>query len=306
MKKILFLVSAVMATSLCNAKAYKITTSDHVDLYINVQGKGAPCLYIHGGPGSGSYWMEKFAGDILEKRFTMVYLDLRGVGRSTSPGDSNYGIDRMIQDFEEIRQFLGFKDWTIMGHSFSGTMTTAYALEHPKSIRSILMFNCSLDLKESITESWIPKAVEILDIKDSLFYQDTTVAVQDKLNRLFPLLNEKGVMWKLAYADKENETKMNATYREIPNWNHDFSAVGMVHKDYLINFKTFTSVIETPVLFFYGENDWTIGPEHYKGVLFPNMVLWKSSSGHIPFMENKNDLEAAMDLFLKKYDLNQP
>lgn len=295
-----------MAITLCNANEYKVTTSDQVDLYVNVKGKGAPCLYIHGGPGSGSYWMEKFAGDILEERFTMVYLDLRGVGRSTSPKDGNYGMDRMILDFEEVRKFLGFKDWIIMGHSFSGTMTTAYAMEHQNSIRGILMFNCSLNLKESITESWIPKAVEFLGISDSHFYQDTTVAVQDKLNRLFPLLNDKGVMWKLAYADKENETKMNATYQEIPNWNHDFSAVGMVHNDYLINFKTFTPAIKIPVLFFYGENDWTIGPEHYKGVLFPNMVLLKSSSGHIPFMENKDDLETAMDVFLNTYKINHP
>jgi proline iminopeptidase len=215
-------------------------------------------------------------------------------------------MDRMILDFEEVRKFLGFKDWIIMGHSFSGTMTTAYAMEHQNSIRGILMFNCSLNLKESITESWIPKAVDILGISDTHFYQDTTVTVQDKLNHLFPLLNDKGVMWKLAYADKEYETKMHATYQEIPNWNHDFSAVGMVHNDYLINFKMFTPAIKIPVLFFYGENDWTIGPEHYKGVLFPNMVLWKSSSGHIPFMENKDDLGTAMDVFLNTYKINHP
>jgi proline iminopeptidase len=96
------------------------TTSDGVGLYLKISGQGPPCLYIHGGPGSGSYWMEHFAGDILEERFTMIYIDLRGVGRSESPEDGNYSMDRMVADFEEIRTHLEFDDWIIMGHSFSG------------------------------------------------------------------------------------------------------------------------------------------------------------------------------------------
>ena len=57
------------------------------------------------------------------------------------------------------------------------------------------------------------------------------------------------------------------------------------------------------VLFFYGKSDWTVGPEHYKGVNFPNMLLWGSNVGHVPFMENKIDMEKAMDSYLKKFNL---
>lgn len=301
MNKLFFLISLILITITCKAQEHHFITSDSVNLYANVKGKGTPCLYIHGGPGSGSYWMEKFAGSILEKRFTMIYLDLRGVGRSTSPADHNFNMDRMIQDFEEIRKFLGYESWIIMGHSFSGTMVTAYAKKHPESIKGMMMFNCSLNLTESISKSWIPKACEILGLKEVSFYEDDTINIQDKLNRLFPLLNEKELTWKLAYANKDNETIMNNTFDEIPNWNYTFGGIGLSHKDYLINFKKYTPDIKTPVLFFYGENDWTIGPEHYKGVLFPNMLLWKSSVGHVPFIENKEDLEKAMDKFLKKF-----
>lgn len=66
-------------------------TSDSTTLYINVEGSSPACLYIHGGPGSGSYLLEKLYGDSLEKHFKMVYLDQRGVGRSRSPGKSNAG-----------------------------------------------------------------------------------------------------------------------------------------------------------------------------------------------------------------------
>lgn len=285
------------------AKKQNFTTSDNVNLHLTVKGKGTPCLYIHGGPGSGSYWMEKFSGDILEERFQMIYLDLRGVGRSASPVDGNYSMDRMIQDFEEIRKSLGIKQWIIMGHSFSGTLVTAYAYQYPEAIKGMMMFNCSLNLKESITQSWMPKACELLEIKDDAFYKNDSISMNDKLQRLFPLLNDKKIMWRLAFASQENEKIMNETFNEIPNWNHDFSGIGMSHKDYEKNFKTYTANIKTPVLFFYGEYDWTIGPNHYIGVEFPNMFLWKSKVGHIPFMENKADLEKAMDKFKNKFSL---
>ena len=83
----------LITTISCLAQEQHFITSDSVNLYVKVKGKGIPCLYIHGGPGAGSYWMEKFSGDLLEERFTMIYLDLRGVGRSTSPANKDYSIN---------------------------------------------------------------------------------------------------------------------------------------------------------------------------------------------------------------------
>ncbi|MDD5047097.1 MAG: alpha/beta fold hydrolase, partial [Bacteroidales bacterium] len=105
-----------------NAQERTILTSDSVSLYVNVKGSGTPCLYLHGGPGSGSYWLEKFFGNYLEQNFQMIYLDQRGVGRSTSPRDGNYSMDRMVCDFEEIRQALGLSQWLTLGHSFGGIL----------------------------------------------------------------------------------------------------------------------------------------------------------------------------------------
>lgn len=97
-----------------------ILTSDGVDLYVTVKGAGTPCLYIHGGPGCGSHWLEKFSGAMLEKKYRMIYLDQRGAGRSTSPKDGNYSMDRMVRDFEEVRTVWGVEWWIMVGHSFRG------------------------------------------------------------------------------------------------------------------------------------------------------------------------------------------
>jgi proline iminopeptidase len=298
------LICSLLLTAItCLAQEQRFMTSDSVNLYLKVKGKGIPCLYIHGGPGAGSYWMEKFSGDLLEERFKMIYLDLRGVGRSTSPVNKDYSMNRMLKDFEEIRKHLGIDEWLIMGHSFSGTIVTRYALQHPNSIKGMMMFNCVLDINESINKSWIPYACKILDIRDMTYYNNGSVTTHEKLNRLFGLLNKAGLSWKMTFAKKENEEKMNSTFSEIANWNHDFAGVGISHKDYLINFKTYTSQIKKPVLFFYGKSDRTVGPEHYKGVNFPNMLLWESDVGHVPFMENKTDVGEAIGIYLKKIGL---
>lgn len=79
-----FLITMLFCFGLqLQAKERMITTSDGVQLFVNIKGSGKPVLYIHGGPGSGSYWFEKFFGEFLEQHYTVIYLDQGGVGRSS-------------------------------------------------------------------------------------------------------------------------------------------------------------------------------------------------------------------------------
>jgi proline iminopeptidase len=34
----------------------------------------------------------------------MIYLDQRGISRSSSPASGDYSLDRMVRDFEEVRR----------------------------------------------------------------------------------------------------------------------------------------------------------------------------------------------------------
>ena len=80
MKTIYFFLFLNLIVLNIRAQEQFVLTSDSVELYVNIKGNGTPCLYIHGGPGSGSYWVEKFFGSELEQHFKMIYLDQRGVG----------------------------------------------------------------------------------------------------------------------------------------------------------------------------------------------------------------------------------
>jgi len=286
--------------SVFTVQAYEkyVVTSDSVKLYVNVKGTGPACLYIHGGPGSGSYWLEKFSGDFLEQNFQMIYLDQRGVGRSSSPGDNNYSMERMIKDFEEVRASLNIKKWLTLGHSFGGILQMGYVTAHPTLISGMIFINCTLSMNESFKDSWLPKAIGLAGEDVPSVCLDTTVSVFQRMLAIMPVLNEKGEMWKIFFESQENSRRMNETYSDFDTWNSDQSENILEMPEYWDDFRKFTYDVKQPVLFYYGRTDWAIGAEHYKGLAFPKMQLWGSDAGHFPFLENKDDLMNAVKKFM--------
>lgn len=295
-----FLLLVLLHPGTSPAEIRHILTSDSVDLYVTVKGLGTPCLYIHGGPGSGSWWLEKFSGRMLEGKMQMIYLDQRGVGRSGSPKSADYSFERMVKDFEEVREALGIKRWLTMGHSFGGILQMQYAKRHPDAIAGMLMLNCTLDIVGG-ARSVLPKAYKFLNDTSMARYMNDSVPVGERVSKIYGALREKHLFWKMGYARESSQATMDSSFWEIPKWNHDYERVAMDAPGTFDNYKPLTSTMNMPVLFFYGKTDWMIGPTSHEGVSFPNMILWGSDVGHIPFLENKEDLERAVTAYLNKY-----
>lgn len=303
MKKSLLLLTAMLLATLADAQVKHVITSDGVDLYVNVKGEGTPCLYLHGGPGSGSYWLEKFAGDSLENHFQMIYLDQRGVGRSSSPADGNFSMERMVKDFEEVREALGITSWITLGHSFGGLLQMGYALRHPEAVEAMVMINSSLAMGLNYKTSWCPKACELMGITDRAYFEDESIPLHIRWDSLITALNSRDLMWKMVFSSREDMDLMNSSYGEFPSWNEDFSKVAMKMDDYAADFTKDAAKLNMPVLFIYGTRDWIIGPEHYKMAGFPEIMLRSIDAGHMPFFGDKADIMTAIDDFQKKYGL---
>ncbi len=286
MKEKIILVLVVCLSFQLNAQIKHIKTSDDVELFVTIKGKGMPCLFIHGGPGSGSYWFEKFVGDSLEQHFQMIYLDQRGVGRSSSPDDGDFSMDRMVTDFEEVREALGIQEWIIMGHSFGGILQMGYVLRYPQSIKGMIMINCTINIESSYKTSWCPKACKLLDVKDSSYFIDDAIPLTNRWDSLIHALNEKDLMWKMGFSNRDDMMKIGQTYGDIPNWNWDFEGVALKMSDYRHDFLNETANVQAPVLFIYGKKDWMVGPFHYKKVKFPNMLLDGIDANHMSFLDN--------------------
>lgn len=306
MKKSLLFLTAFLLAALACAQEKHIVTTDGVDLYVNVKGVGTPCLYLHGGPGSGSYWLEKFAGDSLEKHFRMIYLDQRGVGRSTSPADGNFSMERMVKDFEEVREALGISQWVTMGHSFGGLLQMGYIVRHPEAVSAMVMINCSLNMGLNFKTSWCPKACEFLGISDRSYFTDESIPLNTRWDSLIGLLNKNDMIWKMGFASREEMDLLNSTYGELQSWNGDFSNAAMNMDDYAADFTKATAKVNAPVLFIYGTRDWMIGPEHYMTAEFPEIMLCGIEAGHMPFFGNNAEIMKAIGSFQKKYRLYDP
>lgn len=282
------------------AKEFKFKTSDGVELHVTVKGKGTPCVYMHGGPGSGAFWLEYFSGDMLEQEFQMIYVDQRGTSRSGGTAEDDYSIDRVTLDFEELREHLGLKKWLTLGHSFGGVLQMAYAQRYPEALQGMLMINCTISLNESI-EDMIRFAASELKITDTAPLFDQSKYPLDRVSPLMNQMREQGVFWKFHYQQEQNYHLMDSVMALVPDWNGTFSGKAMSTSDYFKDFKPMAPLVRVPVLFFYGTQDWAIGPEHYKNIHFPKQLRWEFKGGHVPFMEGEAELQKAIQRYKKKY-----
>lgn len=303
MKKSILIFLLVGLTIQLKAQVKHIITSDSVDLYVTIKGEGIPCLYLHGGPNAGSYWAEKFAGDIFEKHFQMIYLDQRGCCRSTDPSSNDYSLDRMVKDFEEIRMNLGIDSWVIMGHSFGGIMQMGYINAHPEVIKGMIMINTTLFWNETMLTVFFPSACSLLNIPCDYYCNNDSVSIPQRGQELIDKLVEKDLAWKLSFSHKESFELMAKTFGEVENFNWGSEEFIINHPSYMENFKRYTNDIDVPVLFFYGKKDISVGETSIKGIEFPNMIFWGADVGHTPFIEDKKGLDKAITKYRKKYRL---
>jgi len=82
-------------------------------------------------PGAWSKSFEDMRGNSLERKLRMVYFDQRGCGRSDTPVDKNYSLDRMVDDIEDIRRSSGVEKIYLLSHSFGGIIAVNYAKKYP-------------------------------------------------------------------------------------------------------------------------------------------------------------------------------
>lgn len=116
-------------------------------LYVDERGvaDALALLFIHGGPGAGSYDFMAFQGDRLAERFRVIGVDHRGVQQS-DPLTGPVSEQDLIADYEALREHLGIEQWAILGHSYGGRIALRYAAMHPAAISKVVFENPAWDM----------------------------------------------------------------------------------------------------------------------------------------------------------------
>ncbi len=270
--------------------------SDNVNLYIKQSGNGIPCIFIHGGPGGCSYDFEILGGNSLEGFMKLLYFDQRGSGRSEGGTDSDYSIDRLVEDIEEIRKKLGISKWIVMAHSFGGIIAVNYVNKFQKFVDKLILLNCTLNIKDSL-KSQIFYGSELLS--QEKLQIDVCNSVLEKRKYIFNMLVEKNISYRLQYKDYNNFLKVNDTISTMKNINTSMANQAFDNKGYFISYYDLTKEIIVPVLIITGDEDFAVGPNHYSNFMFPNEKVKIIQGKHVLYFENNEEFKIIIKKFIQ-------
>lgn len=153
--KIHFPVLIFLLMISCTSKT-KIEHGDFLEkidgLSINYTIKGNGPLMLVGHPNSGKIGYETTLKP-LEEKFTMVYYDPRGTGKSEAPKKlENYNADQLTKEIDLLRKKLGAEKIWLFGHSDQSSVALQYAVEHPENVAGLILTGTSFigDMDETI------------------------------------------------------------------------------------------------------------------------------------------------------------
>ncbi len=119
---------------------HRLSVDEPHELYLEESGNpdGVPVLVVHGGPGGGceDYHRRFFDAE----RFRIILMDQRGAGRSTPLAElEGNSTNKLVEDMETIRQFLGIDRWLLFGGSWGSTLSLVYAQAHPQQVMGLVL-----------------------------------------------------------------------------------------------------------------------------------------------------------------------
>ncbi len=104
------------------------------ELFTATRGRGPVCLFLCG---MGTRPNELMTPPPLSDRFTFVYVDLRGSGRSTGEA-SDLTFDVLADDLEAVRADRGLEKIAVLGHSILGVLAIEYGRRRPAGVSHVI------------------------------------------------------------------------------------------------------------------------------------------------------------------------
>jgi pimeloyl-ACP methyl ester carboxylesterase len=129
------------ATGLSKEFASATARVNGITLHYVRGGKGPAVILIHGFPQD---WFEYHAiMPRLAKRFTVIAVDLRGVGGSTATADG-YDAANMAEDVHQLVSGLKFERVYLVGHDIGGMVAYAFVRRFPHATRGAMILDVPL------------------------------------------------------------------------------------------------------------------------------------------------------------------
>jgi haloacetate dehalogenase len=112
-------------------------------IFLRGYGKGPAILLVHGFPRTSLMW--RFLAPKLAENHTVICVDLRAYGRSGIPASTDnhfpYSKRAMAKELVDVMDKLGFSTFTLIGHDRGGRVSYRLALDHPKNVERLAVFD---------------------------------------------------------------------------------------------------------------------------------------------------------------------
>ena len=272
------------------------TTSDQAHLYYEVHGKGQPLFLVHGWQCSSRFWQHNIPE--LSKHFQVIVMDNRGHGKS-SKGLQGQIVARYAQDIRELSEFLGLKNFILMGWSLGGPTVLSYWQQYKTDSNLIGLGLIDMTPFPFSPEEWNSQGLRNYNME----------GFNAQVNRL---VNEREEYFEFfANAIFKDGKRPAGTdwvieeFRKLPPW---LSAA--IYSDYIAT--DFTNVLPTitvPTLVVNADGPvfaWGIKQGTYLTSLIPNgKFVAFTESGHMLFYEEAEKFNQTVSDFIKDCLLQQ-
>lgn len=258
------------------------------ELHYTDEGQGVPVIMVHGYGGSYRNWQK--LNDSLKGQYRVIRLDLPGFGLSDLPGAGEEKVDflRLYSDyFTFMLDTLHVDSVYMIGNSMGGMMAWNAALQHPTTIKKLVLIGSAGYELEKIAQG-VSKLMNVPGMR--LFYA-----------KGMPLAMSEGGARRV-YADT---SRIN--HAEVANNNKLWNRQGNLEAAYRLmqshQFPDSSRIrdITTPTLIIWGRNDRIVPVAHaYKfqrDIKGAELVII-DTCGHVPMIERPGVTAAAVRKFL--------
>ncbi|MBA2369088.1 MAG: alpha/beta hydrolase [Candidatus Protochlamydia sp.] len=111
---------------------------NNIELAYYTRGSGEPLVMIMGFRGTMAMWDPAFL-EQLEKKFTLILFDNRGVGFSSDTQKNEINIHQMAEDTSELIKALGYERAHVLGWSMGSRIAMMLAINHPEQVQTLIL-----------------------------------------------------------------------------------------------------------------------------------------------------------------------
>lgn len=268
----------------------RISVNDTV-LYFDTEGSGLVpdgaalrerpvILALHGGPGfDHAYFKPALA--VLSDVAQIVYLDLRGQGRSGRPAVESCTLEQMADDVAAFCRMLHLERPIVLGHSAGGFVGLHLALRHPDVVGGLILVNTSsatADMGDTMGRLEERHGSEARVAGERVFGGDFSAEAMEAFGRL--------VLPAYVYDPATSGPVFEALGR--CGFSPDVATFYFQERAPLYDLRDQLGEIDVPVLVMVGESDWLCAPSASQtiagGIPWARLIVIPEA-GHFSFAE---------------------